>query len=59
MTHDFFKNKNPQVNPQECRGLFEKNPENFPKSMEMAKNRLLGVVKSAEHEFGNEKILRC
>ena len=52
-----IKEKNPQVNPQRCRGLFEKKkPENFPKNIEMAQKWFQGVFTPAEHEFTNDKI---
>ena len=46
MVHDFDFEKNPQMNPKGCGAMFEKKLPIFSK-------------KSAEYEFGNEKLIRC
>ena len=59
MPHDFFFEKKFLGWTLKGVGVCLKKPENFPKNKEMAQNWLLGVLKPAEHEFGNEKFLRC
>ena len=59
MAHDFFEKK---ILGSTLKGVgvcLKKKPENFPKNIEMAQNWCSGVLKPAEHEFGNEKFLRC
>ena len=45
--------------PYGRRGLFEKTNENFLNKIEIPQNWFLRGLNPAEHEFGNEKLLRC
>ena len=57
MVHDFLENKIPQMKPLGCKALFEKKLK-FSPLIKVPHICSLGVLKPAEHAFGDGKFLR-